>query len=146
MIMEILPRKVLIKQIKRIIETAGDGSHDDLIRGLSEFLIFVEKYAEEKGIKVVCSTTDIDELFIPYLRIYSHKSLLGLAAFGTEASLIDVSKLVELNHYMNEFMISTVPVHDFGNHLVFYCIPLIQCYSVLHLFDQSRNLLREVVK
>ena len=50
--MEILTREVLIEQIKRTIELVKDGSHNDTINSLSDYLILVEKYAEEKGIKV----------------------------------------------------------------------------------------------
>ncbi|MFR3344126.1 MAG: hypothetical protein ACLTS6_08930 [Anaerobutyricum sp.] len=65
---ETLTREVLIEQIKRNIELVADGSHDDTINSLSDYLILIEKYAEEKGIKVICSAPeDIDELFLPYL-------------------------------------------------------------------------------
>lgn len=134
--METLPRKTLINQIKKTIEIANDRSHDDLINSLSDLLVLVERYAEEKGIKVICGNTDIDELFLPYLRIYSNKRMLMLGMFGPDTSIFDVYRMFELHKYMSEFLISTIPMNEFKNHLVFYCIPLVSCYSVLKVFDQ----------
>ena len=130
--MEILTREVLIEQIKRTIELVKDGSHNDTINSLSDYLILVEKYAEEKGIKVICSAPeDIDELFLPYLRIYSHKRLLLLGMFGISTSIFDIYRILELDNYVSEFLISPLPVNEFKNWLVFYCIPLTSCYPVL---------------
>lgn len=135
---ETLTREVLIEQIKRNIELVADGSHDDTINSLSDYLILIEKYAEEKGIKVICSAPeDIDELFLPYLRIYSHKRLLLLGMFGISTSIFDIYRILELDNYVSEFLISPLPVNEFKNWLVFYFIPLASCYSVLQLLERS---------
>ena len=108
------------------------------INSLSDYLILFEKYAEEKGIKVICSAPeDIDELFLPYLRIYSHKRLLLLGMFGISTSIFDIYRILELDNYVSEFLISPIPVKEFKNWLVFYCIPLASCYSVLQLLERS---------
>lgn len=135
---ETLTREALIEQIKRNIELVADGSHDDTINSLSDYLILIEKYAEEKGIKVICSAPeDIDELFLPYLRIYSHKRLLLLGMFGISTSIFDIYRILELDNYVSEFLISPLPVNEFKNWLVFYFIPLASCYSVLQLLERS---------
>lgn len=135
---ETLTREVLIEQIKRNIELVADGSHDDTINSLSDYLILFEKYAEEKGIKVICSDPeDIDELFLPYLHIYSHKRLLLMGMFGISTSIFDIYRILELDNYVSEFFISPIPVNEFKNWLVFYCIPLASCYSVLQLLERS---------
>ena len=108
---ETLTREVLIEQIKRNIELVADGSHDDTINSLSDYLILFEKYAEEKGIKVICSDPeDIDELFLPYLHIYSHKRLLVRGMFGISTSICDIYRILELDNYVSEFFIS--PIQD----------------------------------